>query len=823
MKSDKLTIRIEKFLADITKVLTRLGTLKQSQFERRIESLSGNIEAFSSRTVKSGLVGITSSGKSSLLNVVLGTGEKILKEQSRATTNMIVFCSKKEEPSLEIHFDGSEPFVKNGPKVLTESIWKYTSEDENPHNKMAVKYIKLGLPTFLIDADIEIADTPGLDAYGLKEHEDLTLREFLPQADMIIFLSSVRSPMKEADRKILNKIMDADQRIVFVQTCKGAVVQSNYGDDGAETVEELLGKYKAELKKDIKPYLRLKDSPIVQVETTQAIKYFKSGNKHDWQESGMEEFVHVINGVANQLQDEFSLKNLRKTVSEVNALNTLIKNTIQEEGEKEGSIDEQTGELNILKDYLQKMMQTNKKIVTLWRKRLDFNASFNKYKLELSRTFGDRYDFNPLHDKEFINAAQAIGQKTQIVKNSFLDELDAAKEQYREYFTKLGLDVRRTDIQQLSKSAFFLPNVQKKRVSDTLGSSGSGGGLFSKQQKKVKDEYIDKKKFIEDLRMTMEYFFTPLINHLEWWEKTMNYSFIEPLQKKIDSFEDDITNVQKGASYSDTQHTKLTGITDDIDAVLRGVSDICDTDITGRKLDGYARSLSGRAADIRGSESKNIFLQLGTRLFEGMFHDYYLNAIGQITENPSKSIVVIGDNRDAAINFLRRLMRLDSKAALSLEKSKMPFSVNAKNKIPGISNIALKGEFASDFSLYFLDNESASYEAAMNGGLFDKVDVIQVMINDLHRVASALVDVVERNLFFDVMTENRSRLLLTYPGGAHFQKERLHIMVDEAVAEINNLFAPDPMRWFIYENFEVRYSYFYDISYQCRVPAQIPR
>ena len=52
---------------------------------------------------------------------------------------------------------------------------------------------------------LKILDVGGFRV-DAEERDDLLLREFLPQANLVIYLSSIRSPMKEADRKIINKI-----------------------------------------------------------------------------------------------------------------------------------------------------------------------------------------------------------------------------------------------------------------------------------------------------------------------------------------------------------------------------------------------------------------------------------------------------------------------------------------------------------------------------------------------------------------------------------------------------------------------------------------
>jgi hypothetical protein len=97
------------------------------------------------------------------------------------------------------------------------------------------------------------------------------------------------------------------------------------------------------------------------------------------------------------------------------------------------------------------------------------------------------------------------------------------------------------------------------------------------------------------------------------------------------------------------------------------------------------------------------------------------------------------------------------------------------------------------------------------------------MVDDLHRVGSALTDIVERNLFFNLIDTHKDKLLLTYPGAAHFQKERLHIMFKEALAEVNKMFLHGETHWFIYENFEIRYNYFNEYALRIQENLDVDR
>ncbi|MBF0458487.1 MAG: dynamin family protein [Nitrospirae bacterium] len=819
-------IRIQEFLHRLKDAMLRLDDLGMEQFTRRIENLSANIGQFSKHTVRSGLVGITSSGKSSLLNVLLGTGKKILKEQSKATTNMIVFCSKSPEPELELNFDNGSQVKKHGQEVMTESIWKYTSEDENPQNKFNVKYIRLSLPTFLLEDGTEIADTPGLDAFGNKEHEDLTLREFLPQADMIIYLSAITSPMKEADRRVLNKIMDADQRIMFVQTCKAAVVEKSLGDGRKETVTELLGKYKGDLEKSLAPFAKLKDAPIVQVETSLAMKYIKDNTDVGaWQDSGMEEFVFVIKSLVSQLQGEYALKNLRKTVDETNALNNLIKNTIGEDANKDANIEQQTKELASLNGFTERMTRNRDALIAKWKERLNPTELYNYYNLELSRIFGYRYNYNPLHDKEFLSRIEEIREKTQNVKSDFLAAIDAAKEAYGESFKELGLDVRRADMQATSMSSFFLPNVQKKRVADATGGGGAAPkfGFFKDTKKETAAaEFIDKDKFIRDLKTSLTMFFEPLSSHLDWWSNTIAYSFIEPLQKKAASLNDDIARIKRGVSVDEAQYNALVSVSNDLEDILAEVSYLYNIDPSQRKAVRFNRYTS-KVIEKDAGDSRNLFLQLGSRLFESLFHTYYIDCLGGIAT--PKTVALIGQDYETQLDFSRRLLRLTRGQVSMLNKMERPFSINIRNPAnpanstnseSTLRNVEIAGEFGGLLSFYILGNDAPSMEFVKSAGIFAQADVIQVMIEDMHRVASALTDLVERNLFFELLLAHKDKLLLTNPSASYFQKDRLHILVTEAIAEIDKVFynasSASPVKWFIYENFEIRYNYFNSLS-----------
>ncbi|MGR3220708.1 MAG: dynamin family protein [Candidatus Anammoxibacter sp.] len=798
---------IQNFTRKILGSLSELKKLNLDQFDNRISRLEYNIKTFSRQIIRSGLVGITSSGKSSLLNTLLGAGQRILKEQSKATTNMIVFCSKSSEPVLEIYFNEGEPLKKVGADALAESVWKYTSEDENPQNKYNVKFIKLSIPTFMLGDDLEMADTPGLDAFGHKEHEDLTLREFLPQANLIIYMSSIRSPMKETDRRIIDKIMDADQRIIFVQTCKGAVVEQKFDNENVMTVQEQLEEYKNKLKAAVSHYENLKDAPIVQIETTQAMEYFKnSDNLAAWRQSGLDEFIYVVAEEVKQIKEEFTLVSLRRMVDESICINQLITNMMKVEADDKASVlEHQINYRDELQNCYDEIKSDMEKLATEWTKQLEFKTIFRKYQDEFADIYTSRYNFNPMHDEKFLAKAQTIDANTKKLKNEFLDTTDIAKKRYTRLLNELGLDVRRMDYQKINRQTFFLPNVQKKRLSDALGSK-------KESPSDINVEYVDKNKYIDDLEGSLRLFFEPLMTHLEWWHKATTFSFVDPLKYKVASINEDMANVQKGIACDEAQKKNLNDVKCSIEASIQEVLPLFNKGHIGRKIKAYSRYI-GKIEDIK-IDSTNIFLQLGNRLFENLFHSFYMKCLSGISVNETKTVILIGHNYESQVNFLRRFMRLNREMVTLLETNDPPFAINADRSAASVKNITVnvKGELRGKVSFFVLANDNKSMEFAQANDLFEKADVVQVIIDDLHRVGSALQDMVERLLFFKLILRYRGKLLLTYPAAAHFQREKLHVMVTEAVSEVNKLFYPVKTNWFVYENFEVRYCYFIKLA-----------
>jgi len=132
------------------------------------------------------VVGEFNSGKTAFINALLG--ERFLTEGVTPTTAAIHLLRYGPEASISPAAEAGHGADSRGLVVVT----------------YPVEWLR----------DINIVDTPGTNTI-IREHEEITA-DFVPRADLVLFVTSADRPFTESERLFITRIRDWGKKVVFV-------------------------------------------------------------------------------------------------------------------------------------------------------------------------------------------------------------------------------------------------------------------------------------------------------------------------------------------------------------------------------------------------------------------------------------------------------------------------------------------------------------------------------------------------------------------------------------------------------------------------------
>jgi small GTP-binding protein len=124
------------------------------------------------------IAGEFNSGKSSFINALLG--ERVLPEGVTPTTDRI-------------------NLLRHGPEITERPLEAYLLERTHPAELLR---------------ELNVVDTPGTNTV-IRRHEELT-SDFIPRADLVLFVTSADRPFSESEREFLEQIRQWGKKIVFI-------------------------------------------------------------------------------------------------------------------------------------------------------------------------------------------------------------------------------------------------------------------------------------------------------------------------------------------------------------------------------------------------------------------------------------------------------------------------------------------------------------------------------------------------------------------------------------------------------------------------------
>jgi GTP-binding protein EngB required for normal cell division len=178
------------------------------------------------------VLGQFSRGKSSLMNALLGAAK--LPTGILPLTSVITTVTYGESERVLLKREGwSFP-----QEIRLDQLAEFVTQQENPGNEKRVTLAEVQLPCELLRLGVHFVDTPGVASAIIANTR--TTRQFLPEADAAILVTSFESPMTETELGFLREVRE-HVRKVFVVVNKLDLVSPMEGSTALKSVREIVG------------------------------------------------------------------------------------------------------------------------------------------------------------------------------------------------------------------------------------------------------------------------------------------------------------------------------------------------------------------------------------------------------------------------------------------------------------------------------------------------------------------------------------------------------------------------------------------------------
>jgi len=445
-------------------------------FLPHIMELKHKSDRWEDETIRIGLIGVTSSGKSTLLNALLG--DKILPTAVRPSSGSIIICSRGERTKAKILFENgkTEDIYENNIKAALE---KYGDEYNNAENKYRVKEIHVESKNFLLPNNIQIIDSPGLDAYGLERHEEITLSTLLPTIDLCLYVVTLKSNSDATTHRILDQIQNQFKPMIIVQNMLDSI-EPKIGVNGVmEKTREQIAQEHLERTKRILDNVDKSLHEIVQIVQLSAKRAVDARNESDTkklEQSQLHHLMHMIESYCEKIGPQLFKTRGRALVHQMQTI-------LLEEEKLSGNQVTFEREIKNLKEQIDKDLQTMEQANgILISQKSHLKHQFFKLNSQVEVQI---QSIKSLDENDFIGADLAIStfkKQMSIIENDFIEDIKSKQQEITKLIQSSGADINelmRDMVAQKStrrNTRYFEIRFKTKQISKRAKSDGAMGG-----------------------------------------------------------------------------------------------------------------------------------------------------------------------------------------------------------------------------------------------------------------------------------------------------------------------------------------------------------
>lgn len=434
---------VSNIINEIKEVLEK-NDYRKKRYRSDIEWFEERKNISNNNIIRVAIMGITSSGKSTLVNALLG--EKILPMAIRPSSSIITTVSKGKNRQAIIYFRDKSPEILTGSNLNEEIISRYADESKNPNNELNVTQIDIKTPCFILDDNIHMIDSPGLDACNLENHEKLTLEILLPTIDICIFLTTVKANSDEISTQKIKIVDEKEKQIILVQNMIDSV-ENKIGRNGIieEDKSVILKKHKKRAQNLLREGTNNKEGfEVIQISALNGLKGIVSKDKELYKNSNLEGFVKSV---------EACVKKVIPKINEHRGINIRerINQIINTDEEIINGVDLKKIELlakvktEDIDDLVHDFDSSRKKIVLKIKAIEDVISEVVD---EISNSDSEEFE-------SYLNIVDKINNKNLYIESDILNIVKKCENRKNEMYRRLNIDIR---------SNYSLPSIESKNV-----------------------------------------------------------------------------------------------------------------------------------------------------------------------------------------------------------------------------------------------------------------------------------------------------------------------------------------------------------------------
>lgn len=178
-------------------------------------------------------VGQFSRGKSTVMNALIR--KNLLPVGVVPLTSVITLVKYGSRTRVVLRFPNSQLTRE----ITTAELPQYVTQTHNPGNVKGIDIAEIQTPVDLLLRGVCLVDTPGLGS--AIEANTRTTQDFLPQADALVVVTAVDSPLTENETRLLRDAVDQDKR-VFLVVNKADLLNAEQLAESSHFVREVAGR-----------------------------------------------------------------------------------------------------------------------------------------------------------------------------------------------------------------------------------------------------------------------------------------------------------------------------------------------------------------------------------------------------------------------------------------------------------------------------------------------------------------------------------------------------------------------------------------------------